>query len=126
MRFEFLTFQNFFLDITIFKTCSVRWLLEVWKGNVKLPNVEEMKKESEKVCGVGSPDIPRHFHKMGPTQWVYNDILAAEGGFEPIPRAIQELYTKVHKTRAAEGPVTYRDADYDNMDAYDGRLPSEF
>ena len=71
----------------------MRWLLEVWKGTVKLPSVEEMTRESEKVCGIGSPDIPRQFHKMGTAQWVYTDLLAKEGKFEPIPRPIQELWS---------------------------------
>ena len=56
----------------------------------------------------------------------YNDLLANEGKFAPIPRSIQELYTKVHKTRAEEGPVTYRDKNYDEMEFFNGELPTEF
>ena len=71
-----------------------RWLLEVWSGNVDIPNHDERLKKSAETPGVGDISVPRHFHKMGPTQWEYNDLLAKEGGFEPIPRSINHLYTK--------------------------------
>ena len=60
--------------------------------------------ESEKVPGCGSAEISRHFHKMGSFQWAYNDLLAKEGGFDPIPRAVQQLYERVHYERREYGP----------------------
>ena len=51
----------------------MKWLIEVWKGNVPLPPEEEMIRQSQVVPGVGSADIPRHFHKMGPAQWAMDD-----------------------------------------------------
>ena len=82
----------------------MNWLLALWQNKIQLPPVEERNKIASEVPGIGSPEIERHFHKMGSAQWSYNDLLAKEAGIEPIPRSIQALYEKVHFERREFGP----------------------
>ena len=84
--------------------CQVNWLLALWQNKIKLPPVEDRNKIASQVPGIGSPEIERHFHKMGSAQWSYNDLLAKEAGIDPIPRSIQALYEKVHFERREFGP----------------------
>ena len=86
--------------------CQVNWLLALWQNKIKLPPVEDRNKIASQVPGIGSPEIERHFHKMGSAQWSYNDLLAKEAGIDPIPRSIQALYEKVHFERREFGPGT--------------------
>ena len=67
--------------------------------------------DSNSVPGIGG-DLERHFHKMGSSQWSYNDDLASEAGVEPIPRAIEQIYSLVHFQRREFGPVDYRNTKY--------------
>jgi len=97
--------------------CQAQWLAQVWKGNVKLPSTEERLKEAAKIPGIGSPDIDRHFHKMSNAQWKYDDDLAKEASFEPIPRTIQDLYREVWGVRSKQGPAVFRNVHY--KDYYD-------
>ena len=97
--------------------CSAQWLAQVWKGNVKLPPTEERLKEAAKIPGIGSPEIDRHFHKMSNAQWKYDDDLAKEANFEPIPRTIQKRYTEVWGVRSKQGPAVFRNVHY--KDYYD-------
>ena len=82
----------------------MNWLLALWQNKIQLPPVEERNKIASEIPGIGSPEIERHFHKMGSAQWSYNDLLAKEAGIEPIPRSIQALYEKVHFERREFGP----------------------
>merc|ERR1719259_146867 len=82
------------------------------QNKIKLPPVEDRNKIASQVPGIGSPEIERHFHKMGSAQWSYNDLLAKEAGIDPIPRSIQALYEKVHFERREFGPVEYRKTKY--------------
>ena len=75
-----------------FTICKAQWLGQVWKGNVKLPRTEERLKEAAIIPEIGSLKIDRHFHNMPNAQWQYDDDLAKEANFEPIPRTIKELY----------------------------------
>ena len=52
----------------------------------------ERQKEAAIIPEIGSLKIDRHFHNMPNAQWQYDDDLAKEANFEPIPRTIKELY----------------------------------
>lgn len=92
---------------------QVRFVLSILDGTQTLPSMNEMNKDTE--CDFSnrlSEGLPtRYAHFMGPKQWDYNDTLASLAGFSPIPRAIQNLYDEVHRTRVKDLP-NYKNKQY--------------
>ena len=88
---------------------QVRFVLRSLDGSMVLPSQQEMdheiQEDFEKRLREGLPR--RHAHTMGTRQWEYNDSLAKQGKFEPIPRAVQTLYDEVHNMRVKNLP-TYK------------------
>lgn len=49
-----------------------------------------------------------HAHKLAAAQWSYNDSLAQEGGFDPLPPSYRIGYEAWHNSRKDNG-VYYKD-----------------
>ncbi|XP_060556235.1 uncharacterized protein LOC132716918 [Ruditapes philippinarum] len=83
---------------------QVKFVLSSLDGTQKLPSTEEMEHDIDSdYKNRLSEGLPhRYAHFMGPRQWAYNDTLAELAGFDPIPKAIQNLYDEVHRTRVKD------------------------
>jgi hypothetical protein len=83
---------------------QVKFVLSSLDGTQKLPSTEEMEDDIDSdYKNRLSEGLPhRYAHFMGPRQWAYNDTLAELAGFDPIPKAIQNLYDEVHRTRVKD------------------------
>lgn len=85
---------------------QVRFVLATLDGTCPLPSAADMEADIERDfrqrLAEGLP--PRYAHTMGPRQWAYNDMLADMGNFQPIPKAVQNLYDEVHRIRVLDLP----------------------
>jgi len=92
--------------------CQIKWIIVLWKGQVKLPSIEVQKKLANQNPGIGDPSIPRHFHKMGPKVFDYMNDLASEAGFEISTAVLSKLIAHTLCFRTKLGPDKYRKVDY--------------
>ena len=83
---------NFVLQFPLFD-CQSKWVIALWKGQVKLPSREEQTRQANQIPGIGCPSKPRHFHRMGPKVFDYMNQLASEAGFPISTDALSELFT---------------------------------
>ena len=92
---------------------QVRFVMSTLDGSQVLPSTGEMDLDTtDDFTRRLSEGLPtRYAHFMGPKQWGYNDTLAKLAGFDPIPRAIQNLYDEVHRTRVKDLP-NYKNKHY--------------
>ena len=52
-----------------------KWLIEVWRGNVKSPPKTEMNDQAaRRKFGIGNKDNIRHFHKLGTHMFPYCEV----------------------------------------------------
>ena len=120
---------NFILPFPLFD-CQMKWVIALWRGQVKLPSIKEQTELANQNPGIGCPLIPRHFHKMGPKIFDYMNELASEAGFKISTAGLQKLFSHTFCIRTKLGPDNYRKVDYKltNDDAVLVRTPaaSEF
>ena len=103
---------NFILPFPLFD-CQMKWVIALWRGQVKLPSIEEQTKLANQNPGIGCPLIPRHFHKMGPKIFDYMNELASEAGFKISITDLQKLFSHTFCIRTILGPDNYRKVDYE-------------
>ena len=78
--------------------CQVQFFLASLSGKMILPTKDEM--EADVRAWRESQGIPAaYFHRLGPLQWSYNNILADLAGLEPISKGVVDLYELVHTER---------------------------
>ena len=54
---------------------QTKWLIVVWRGNVKLPSKAEMNEQAAgREFGIGNKDNVRHFHKLGTHMFPYCEV----------------------------------------------------
>ncbi|XP_020709860.2 flavin-containing monooxygenase FMO GS-OX5-like [Athalia rosae] len=85
---------------------QVRYFLAILKGVTTLPSRETMLEDS--VC---KTPLKRHAHRLIEGQWEYNDLLAKDGGFDPLPPMYKAGYTAWLSQRK-QNLVDYKDAKF--------------
>ena len=67
----------------------------------------EQEMKGKQSCGIAE----KHFHKMGPSQWDYNRILANLADLKPTSDAVEKLYNDVW-TRRRHNLTTYKNESF--------------
>ncbi|CAB0036573.1 unnamed protein product [Trichogramma brassicae] len=84
---------------------QAKYFVALLRDEFKLPSKEIMMKDTEL-----NGRRQRYAHFLGDAQWDYNDALAKEAGFEPIPSYYREGYAMWHAYRTAK-VLHYKESD---------------
>ncbi|XP_012261654.2 flavin-containing monooxygenase FMO GS-OX-like 4 [Athalia rosae] len=85
---------------------QVRYFLATLKGVATLPSKETMIEDS-----VYKTPLKRHAHRLAEGQWEYNDLLARDGGFDPLPPMYKAGYS-AWKLQRSRNLLHYKDAKF--------------
>ncbi|XP_015511102.1 flavin-containing monooxygenase FMO GS-OX-like 4 [Neodiprion lecontei] len=85
---------------------QVQYFIASLKGNVRLPSKDIMLQDA--LCK--SP-LKRRAHRLADNQWEYNDGLARDGGFEPLPPFYKAGYS-AWKIQRSRNLMHYKDAKF--------------
>ncbi|KAG8374751.1 hypothetical protein BUALT_Bualt10G0028400 [Buddleja alternifolia] len=87
-----------------------KWIAGVLSGRIRLPSIEEMMTDSEAFySSLEASGVPKRYtHKMGESQFEYDDWLARESDSPPTEEWRKQMYF-VTGRRKRSTPETYRD-----------------
>ncbi|XP_023932680.1 flavin-containing monooxygenase FMO GS-OX-like 7 [Lingula anatina] len=92
---------------------TVKFILATLDGTFQLPSKEDMMAEEQREFEwrLKKGYAHRHAHLMGPLQWDYFNELADLGKYERLPKAVQNLFDEIHRTRCND-LQNYRNINY--------------
>ncbi|XP_013404525.1 flavin-containing monooxygenase FMO GS-OX-like 4 [Lingula anatina] len=92
---------------------TVKFILATLDGTFQLPPKEDMMAEEQREFEwrLKKGYAHRHAHLMGPLQWDYFNELADLGKYERLPKAVQNLFDEIHRTRCND-LQNYRNINY--------------
>ncbi|XP_076056876.1 uncharacterized protein LOC143034552 isoform X2 [Oratosquilla oratoria] len=103
--FQICPFPMFDIQVSVF--CKVIC------DEIQLPSRDEMeadtKEELENKLDRGI--LPRHFHKMGEQQWIYNKELSEIANLRGLTPAVENLYLEIHRYRR-KNLMTYKSSSF--------------